>query len=402
MASSTALFGLLAVLIVAIVAGAVYALRRSPRRRANRAATTNSSLDYAPRSNWSQSKGKLNYSSFVFFDRDRDGGYGVGDAPMAGIMVRLAGERGLITSARTNAAGFGNFPISIAKRKAAISSPGRYEFRVSVPPGWIATGDNAVQARDFLAIPGSPAGIGTEAMLQPVGLAPERIVRLRLVSEAGWIAAHREGRQLDRAEISHGSPFQYRVPDEAQSVTVSAGDVEWRLAPVGFPVDLGAIDPTRGTPHADRAIETIDFDGITSRGLRKIPSGYAGLNWFNLNAMARDYTPGSQGYINGNTSGAHIAYTSSGHPAELWSDTPFDFISVALSGAWLKAEGETATIESWRGDELISRDRIVLSALAPVYYTPMLPDITRIRFSTGHYWQMVIDDLTIARSKAQH
>jgi hypothetical protein len=197
--------------------------------------------------------------------------------------------------------------------------------------------------------------------------------------------------------ISGQTEFRYPVPASADAAAVSAAGAGRRFPIAGYPVDVGKVDPKRGMVHAGRTMETIDFDGVNTRGLRKIPSGYAGLNWFNLNAMARDYTAGSEGYINGNTSGDHVAYTSSGHPAEVWSEKPFDFIGVALTGAWLKAEGEVATVESWRGNELIASDEITLSALCPIHYMPMLADITRIRFSTVHYWQMVVDDLTIAR-----
>ena len=96
---------------------------------------------------------------------------------------------------------------------------------------------------------------------------------------------------------------------------------------------------------------------MTPRGLRKIPSGYAGLNWFNLNAISRDFAGGNDGYVNGNTSGDRMALLqASGNPAELWSDKPFGFHSVMISAAWLNAEGETAQIESWRGDELAADD----------------------------------------------
>lgn len=389
--------GLIAVLAAAAAVVAYRAARRSARRRAIREASADPEFDYAPRRDWSQSKGQLNYSAFVYFDRDRDGRYSVGDDPIAGIMVRLAGERGLITSARTNAAGFANFPTSSTKRKAPILRPGRYEFTVSVPAGWVVTGQDAVQTRDFVAIAGSPSGIGTREMLQPVGLAPERIVRGRLVDGDGRVSVEIDGKEIDAAAISASEPFRYRLPDDAASVTVSASGLDLTLTPSAFPVDLGEIGARRRALGAGRAIEVIDFDEVTTRGLKKVPSGYAGLNWFNLNAMTRDHTGGSQGYLNGNTSGAHIVYTSSGHPAEISSAQPFDFVSVALTCAWLQAEGETAIIECWRNDEQIARDEVTLSALCPVYYTPMLPDVTRIRLSTAHYWQMVIDDLTIAR-----
>ena len=43
-----------------------------------------------------------------------------------------------------------------------------------------------------------------------------------------------------------------------------------------------------------------------------------------------------------------------------------------LTAAWLRSEGELALIESWLGDELVASDEVMLSALAPVHYAPML------------------------------
>ncbi|TIW81843.1 MAG: hypothetical protein E5V52_12370, partial [Mesorhizobium sp.] len=91
------------------------------------------------------------------------------------------------------------------------------------------------------------------------------------------------------------------------------------------------------------------------------------------------------------------AYTSSGHPAEFGGSTPFGFHSVMLTAAWLRSEGEVALIESWLGDELVASDEVVLSALAPVHYAPMLKAVTRVRVSTRHHWQLVLDDLVLAR-----
>jgi hypothetical protein len=38
-----------------------------------------------------------------------------------------------------------------------------------------------------------------------------------------------------------------------------------------------------------------------------------------------------------------------------------------------------------------------VSASTPVHYLPMIADVTRVRLSTQHYRQMIMDDLTIAR-----
>jgi hypothetical protein len=70
---------LLATIAVLAAAAAVFRLlwQRRSRRKGRRQA--NPADDYAVRSDWSGSGGTLNYSSFVYFDVDRDGKYGVGD-----------------------------------------------------------------------------------------------------------------------------------------------------------------------------------------------------------------------------------------------------------------------------------------------------------------------------------
>lgn len=317
---------------------------------------------------------------------------------MGGIKVRLVRNSEVVAWTRTNCNGFANFVSSTSKRKAPIRRPGPYEFAVSVPQGWTATGNNARQVVDFKLLPGSPPGIGIDEMMRPVGLAPARVVSGRVAADARLsIEVLGDDGVIDQTEISSQPEFRYTVPAQATALLLSVAGSKWRVMASPYPVDVGRLDPDRGSLDPRRTIETVDFDDVNPRGLRKIPSGYAGLNWFNLNALVHDFSGGQQGYVNGNTSGDHVAYTSGGLPAEVWSDKPFDFIGVHLAAAWLNAEGEVGTIESWRGDTLVARDSIALSALTPVFYSPMLPEITRIRFSTAHYWQMVVDDLVIAR-----
>ena len=356
------------------------------------------SVDYAVRSDWSSLEGEINFSSFVYFDVDRDGIYGQSDRPFSAVKVRLKKAGRVISSARTNNNGFANFKSSATNLEAPLRTPGAYEFVVSIPNGFTATSGNVVQSAEFKSRPGSISAIGSDEMLQSVGLAPDiAITGLLPPSTSLQVKALRGGGMVDESERSLHREFRYAVPEGADEVTLVAADLGRRLQISGYPIDVGLLDPMRGTVETDRAIETIDFEGVTSRRLRKIPSGYAGLNWFNINAIARDFTRGGQGYVNGNTSGDYVAYTSSGYPALFYSDTPFDFIGVHLSVAWLKAEGETGIIEAWRGDQLVARDSVTLSALTPVFYNPCLPRITRVRLMTEHYWQMVLDDLVIAR-----
>lgn len=365
---------------------------------ASQATTPDDPSDYPVRDDWLGLEGEINYSSFVYFDVDRDGRYGLSDRPFAAVKVRLKKDGKVVATARTNNNGFANFKASATNSKAPIASPGIYEFVVSVPSGFSATSGNTVQSAEFKSRPGSISAMSSDEMLKAVGLTPDRVIRGRLPRNARLsVKALRGGLPVDESEYSGQTQFRYAVPAGAEEVEFATNGLIRRVPVSNYSIDLGLLDPQRGVLEANREATTINFDIVTSRGLRKIPSGYGGLDWFNLNAIARDFTKGGQGYVNGNTSGDYVAYTSSGYPASIFSDTPFDFIGVYLSIAWLKAEGETGIVEAWRGDELIAKDSITLSALAPVFYNPCLSRITRVRLTTEHYWQMVLDDLVIAR-----
>jgi hypothetical protein len=329
---------------------------------------------------------------------DRDGQYGVSDRPMGGIKVRLTGAKGHLWSSKTNTNGFANFTMSAKSRKAPINSPGDYKFSVSVPPGWRLTSGNAVQTQNFQFIAGSPAGIGSDNMVRPVGIAPLRYVGGRTVAGISpTITAMKAGHAVIQETLKPDSFFHVDVPEDADAIVVHSPGLVRNLKLSPYPTNLGILSPELVVLEPDATLQTIDFNNVSTRGLRKIPSGYAGLNWFNLNALAQDFQGAHEGYVNGNTSGDHVCYTSSGHPGEVWSDRPFGFHSVMLTAAWLQSEGETAKIESWLGDELIASDVVTVSALTPVHYAPMLKEVTRIRFSAKHHWQLTIVDLTLAR-----
>lgn len=386
-----------AVLTAIALAGLVAWRRRQRRKDKLNLAPEDPSGDYAPRRDWTKSRGKLNYSSFVFLDANRDGIYSVGDRPMGGIMVRLTRGGRCVRSARTNSNGFANFETSVRSRGVPIREPDTYAFTVSVPPGWVATTGNAVQERAFKLLPGSPSGIIADEMVKPVGLAPIRFVSGATASVPATLCLLRGESELLRQRLDAGTRFRVEVPDQADRLVVEGEGIGRGLMLSSYPTDIGVIEPRRTPIAAAATLETIGFDDVNPRDLRKVPCGYAGLNWFNLNAMSRDFGGNHHGYVNGNISGDHILYTSSGHPAEFWSEQPFGFHSVMLASAWLGSEGETAMIQSWRGDDLVAQDEVVLTALTPVHYAPMLSGITRVRFTTAHFWQMVVEDLVLAR-----
>jgi len=362
---------------------------RSVRRHGDKA------RDYGVRTHWEKSGGKVNYSSFVFFDTDRDGRYGLADRPLGGIHVRLfAGDKHLRRSV-TNINGFANFLSSTTLRRAPIRIPGTYRFEVSVPPGWVATGGNTVQSASFSRMPGSPAGLGAEGMLRPVGLAPVRHVGGLVSATGAAITACRGNEVVAALDLDAGTRFRFDLPEAADAVTVTGGGLDLAFPAGAYPVELGTVSPEQPALRADTACRTIDFDDLTESDLKKVPNGYAGLDWFNLNAMSRELTPSGCGYSNGTTSGDYAVYTSSGHPAEISCGTPFGLYSMMLTAAHAQSEGEIALVECWCRETLLRTDRIILSSLMPVRYLPMLPAVTRIRLSTEHYWQLVIDDVVV-------
>ncbi|MGX5803996.1 hypothetical protein ACWGS9_22490 [Bradyrhizobium sp. Arg314] len=394
--ADTALVVLISTLVLAgAIALIAIALRRGRKRRKARG-NPNPAGDYAQRVTWGPTSGKLNFSSFVYMDVDDDGTYGVADRPMAGVMVRLYDERGaFLAAARSNGAGFANFAMSAKRRSAVIQRPGVYRFAVSVPPGWRASSANADQPVRLLEAPGSMVGLAGEGLPKPVGLAPRRTVSGSTPAGTGaTLSVMGKGQLLESRALPADAAFRLPLGIDADEIVIAGSGLDRRLKLSAYPVDLGRLSP--GAPAPEATLTVIGFDDITPRGLCKVPSGHAGLDWRNLNAMSRDHTPNSEGYVNGNVSGAYIAYTSSGHPAEFGRAAPFGFHSVMLTAAWLTSEGEVALVESWLGEELIARNEIVLSALAPVHHAPMLKAVTRVRISTRHHWQAVLDDLVVA------
>lgn len=388
---------LILLICLLVLAGAIalitFALKLRRKRRKARG-SADPARDYAQRTNWNGSRGLLHYSSFVFMDVDGDGKFGRADRPMGGIVVRAYDGKGaFIAALRTNNGGFANFPMSTTKRRALLRAPGTYRFSVSVPAGWRVTTGNESQSMRLDALPGSPAGLAAENLPGVVGLSPARFAR-GTVAAGATLSLIGKGEVLETRPLAPGG-FRVDLPVGVDTLAISGSGLDRRLKLSPYPVDLGALRP--GALAADAALETIGFGDVTALPFQKVPCGHGGLDWRGLNALTSLYIKDSEGYLNGNPSNGHTAYTSSGHPAEFGRAEPFGFHSVMLTAAWLNAEGEVALVESWLGDQLVARDEIVLSALAPVHYAPMLKAVTRVRVSTKRYWQLVLDELVLKR-----
>jgi len=333
----------------------------------------------------------LDISAYIFHDVNRNGIYDLGDRSMADVVVAVAIGETAIAAVRSNVNGFANFPTSNYIDTAAISETGIYEFAVVPPPGTKITTGNALQVIEVIEVPDTDRVLGAVRMPDPIGIAPYTFIRGSYLGELPAIVdLLQEGVFVTSVNVQ--SDGQFLIPIEPGEYTIRISNLERRVHVTSVPVDIGTIH--NAEIDTDRAV-VINFEGVAPLGLQKVPNGYGGLGWFNLNAMSSQMTPGSIGYQNGATSGTTIAYTSSGHPAEIYLDKGFDLLEVSLTISWPQGEGEQVIFEYFRGEKLIASDTIGLSAYGPISYQPMVSDITRVSITSLHYWQVVLDDLIV-------
>ncbi len=357
---------------------------------------------YGPRGDWSKPVGsKLNISSFIFHDVNRNGEYDESDRPMENVAVLMRDAQDKKVLKWSNFNGFANFTMSKKRKEGVITRAGLYSFDVQVPPGWSTTTDNLRQTLTFRDLPGSIADIVGDPPFRPVGLVQNLVI-------SGGIAPSRPGKALhgemigitaiDPSGKKHAVPFDRRgrfsVPVTAGNWTIeiSNGDRALplrRVVKVGnVPVQLSAIRTGEKHPEKRRSEKVLDFEKVTPRRLREMPNGIGGLNWWNMVALKV-----GRAYANNSVSGDYVAYNSSGHPAQITLDEGFDFAGGNFGVAWKRANGETLHLRGWRGDKLVYEDEITLSNLGPVWFEADYRNITRLDLATEHHWQFVTDDM---------
>ncbi len=359
---------------------------------------------YAPRSDWSAPRGsKLNISSFIFHDVNRNGEYDVADRPLENVAVLMQDDQGKKALKWSNFNGFANFPMSKNVKEGVITRGGRYSFDVQVPPGWSATTDNLRQILKFRELTGSVADIVGDPPFRPVGLVQDLVIH-------GGIAPPRTGKATDSETVNviaidpkgreHAVPLDNRgrfsVPASAGNWIVelrtgSPASTIRRMVEVGnVPVQLSAIRLSERQPEKLSREKILDFENVTPRRLREMPNGIGGLDWWNMVALRV-----GRAYANNSVSGDYVAYNSSGHPARISHEKGFDFAGGSFGVAWKRANGEKLHLRGWRGDKLVYEDEIALSNLGPVWFEADYRNITRLDLATEHYWQFVTDDMKI-------
>lgn len=356
------------------------------------ATTTATGQDlYAPRTDWTSfTGGDLNISGFVFRDVNRNGVYDADDPPMEGIATQMTSPQGNSLIRWTNSNGFANFSMSARDPDADISDPGLYEFDVIVPGGWELTTGNARQTKRFEVTPGAVADMTADPPFFPVGIAPVLTISGPVPQAAQGEAVSVRSPSGEWRQIASQGVMQFRVPAHPGEWQIAFGEGEDRIVRSvtvsDFPVQLSAGGDQAADPLGTRVL--VDYEDITERSIREMPSGVGGLMWWNM--VVLQVAPS---YSNNAVSGNYVGYNSSGHPARIWRDDPFSFTGGHFGVAWQRAHGETLHLRGYRRGELVYEDSITLSYLGPVWFQADYNNIDRLDLATEHYWQFVSDDL---------
>lgn len=343
----------------------------------------------------------LNISCFVFRDMNRNGRYDLGDRPYAGMRVVLKRPEGQAIGVVSNISGFANFRMARPGISADITAPGAYGFTATPPQGWAITSANGAQTTTFKTLAASPAGIVAEKTCAAIGVAPDLTITGRVArgpTSVERIIATSPAGQRSNIRIQDSGAFAFVASTGVWQLEYVAASGQSRTRAVrvsAYPVIVSGLAPEDNDTDPLGTQRTVGFDDLTgSDTLHEVPGGYAGLNWTNWVATHQKFYAGA-GYVNGTVSSEYMAYNSSGHPAAIGSDTPFDLVGLHVGVAWPAAEQHDIVIRAWRQQQLIHEDRIRARVAGPVHFAADYRNVTRIEFSSDAYWQFVIDDLVI-------
>jgi hypothetical protein len=352
-------------------------------------------------------EGTRKFTCFCYWDVNRSGIYDVGDRPYMDLAIDVGRPDGSVIRRVSNLSGFVNFGMKIAGEEDwDIYGPGTYTFRARLPAGWISISPDVLdQSVLFLRRAGVRSGMAPEKGCDHIGIAPS-------LSASGLVAAA-DGTGIDGLSVtaSDGARTVDVALDESGSFTVPLDPGRWTLVvenerdarSVKREVELDRFSSilsriVMNSPEAKPVggeIRTIGFDDLTtSDTLLEIPSGYEGLNWLYWIATHNKLYEGG-GYINGSVSGEYIAYNSSGEPAAIWRDEPFDFLGVNIGAAWPEGEEDDLSVKGWRDGELAYHDVFRISNAGSKYFAADYLAVDRIEFALGNYERIVIDELKI-------
>ncbi len=345
-------------------------------------------------------------SCYAYRDVNRNGIFDMGDRPYGALPVQITRPNGSKVTIRSNIDGFANFVVKRGDTdKADITEPGNYHVRSHPAPGWILTTDKNGQELRMDRIADAPGGMFVAETCIPIGVAPVlKISGAFSPSDNSALADYKlsiadgEGKSFDLPFDAAGN-FEFvgypglwtlTFEDNKRSIkhtrTVRLSDAAVVLAPI----DLESMPQTENGGE----ITTLEFDDLLiSDALFEVPSGYGGLNWRNWISVHNRLYKGA-GYVNATVSSEYVAYNSSGTPALMWSEEPFDFIGTYIAAAWPRGAEKDVVIKAWNGEELLHEDRLRISRAGPVYFSANYTGITRLEIFSEIYARIAIDNFS--------
>lgn len=344
------------------------------------------------------SSGSLNISWFVYRDVNRNGVYDLADRPYAGLPVRLSRPDGSRRVHDSNINGFANFKMSSDPAAGVIHQAAPHTFTAGIPDQWEVTSGAREETVTFAEREGSPAGLVAERVMEPLGVSPvprmlgqldggaERF-RLLAISPSGEEHRVRLGPQ-GQFNITGVEGAWTLVREDRETGARLSRSVRMGYYPQVLPASFFAAP---ASPRQGRAV-TVRFDDlITTNTVYEIPNGYHGLQWKNWLVTHNLFYQGA-GYVNATVSSEFLAYNSSGHPARIARDQPFDFEGSYIGVAWSRAKRGRVHIKGYRGGTLVYHDQLQLDPRAPVYFHARYRDVTAVEIYSDLYWQVLLDD----------
>ncbi len=335
----------------------------------------------------------------------------MGDRPFASLPIAMKRPDGTGIGVLSNIDGFANFAVKLGdKKKAKMYDPGLYEVNALIPDGWISTSDKHKQTLEMLRLPDAPGGMFIAETCRPIGVAPILNVSGRIVDSGEYESSEITISMTDEAGKNFSIPADTRGNFEFigypgkwnLQLLDKSGHTIWEvpLQLKNSAIVLSDIDLSKPAPAKSEAEETIvGFDDLViSDSLFEIPFGYNGLKWLNWISVHNRFYSGS-GYVNATQSSEYIAYNSSGSPAFIWSDTPFDFVGTNIGMAWPRGEEAEVIFRAWRGDIKVHEDRIRPTRYGGLFFAANYVGITKLEIRSGIYERIALDDFIFRKSE---
>ena len=132
-------------------------------------------------------------------------------------------------------------------------------------------------------------------------------------------------------------------------------------------------------PSAESRADVLTFDDVTEENWARIPDGYGGLNWNDMNVLTP--RPGANtGYANGTVSGEYVAYNPFSAVASASAGEYFTFEGAYLTAAWNYRLN--IVVDGYRDDELVYSETVVVGPLEPTWFDFDYCDIDTLTFTS--------------------